>query len=244
LDQIPTIESNQNGKYFKLFKSFKQKNFKFGYLSEQATDSIAKFHSTVRKKVYFDFESINLAVRVIDDTLPFMQTCYQVSVIFDHGDKRYVKKNGLSGCDNIVIDPLTMQLDSYKEIIDAILPFDKYEDLKKNDEYTYIVYNIGFERSRLNEIAHLFKKINDIEYYNKAHTIINHLFDLADFFNLENPSSIAIEELKGFYSIKKVLKLIEHADSEIFNEVGCKDYKKLDQIQNGALAQKYATKRF
>jgi hypothetical protein len=69
-----------------------------------------------KKKVYFDFESLNLATRVIDNTVPFMQTVNQVSVIFDHGDRK------LSESNNIVIDPLNMTLDSYKEIIDAILP--------------------------------------------------------------------------------------------------------------------------
>jgi hypothetical protein len=167
-----------------------------------------------------------------------MQTVNQVSVIFDHGDKV------LSNSNNVLIDPQQIDLDSYKQIIDAILPS---KDLSMCSQYIYIVYNKSFEVSRLNEMKALFKinqKTYANEYAQKVDVITKNIFDLADLFNLETPVSIAIKKNHGFYSIKKVLPIIDELYPDIFNEVKCLDYKKLHLIQNGSQAQKESTKRF
>jgi hypothetical protein len=230
------IEKNKMGRNYLML--CKKHNFSLGGYSPFMQDEYQKY-TINKKKVYFDFESINLATRVIDDTLPFMQTCNQVSVIFDHGDKN------LSQSNNVVIDPLTFTLDSYKEIIDAILPFPN--DLAKSKEYIYIVYNKGFECSRLKEMKALFYASNKsyaIEYGKKCDIINEKIVDLADLFDLRKDCGICIEKIKGFYSIKKVLPIVGELCPQIFEEVKCKDYKKLTQIKNGGEAQKESTKRF
>ena len=87
--------------------------------------------------------------------------------------------------------------------------------------------------------------INDSEYTKKADIITNNIVDLADLFtiNSKNNNFIVFKELKGFYSIKKVLPIIENYDSDAFNRAGCKNYHNLD-IQNGAMAQSISTRRF
>jgi hypothetical protein len=105
----------------------------------------SKFGFLRNKKVYFDFESLNLATRVVDNTLPFMQAVNQVSIIFDHGDG--VTRE--TPCNNILFDPIEMDKNKYKQIVDAILP-DK--DLSVCGQYSYVVYNKSFEKSRLEEM--------------------------------------------------------------------------------------------
>lgn len=52
------------------------------------------------KKVYFDFETINTAIRSIDKSLPFAQIITQCSIIKDLG------QNVINaGCNNMIIDP-------------------------------------------------------------------------------------------------------------------------------------------
>jgi hypothetical protein len=215
----------------------KKHNFSMGgynSFAEQQYDILVRN----TKKVYFDFESLNLATRVIKNTLPFMQTCNQVSVIFDHGDKNLTHSN------NVVIDPIEMTLDSYKEIIDAILPS---KDLAECEKYIYIVYNKSFECTRLNEMKSLFERAQvpyAKEYGMKVDIINKKIYDLADLFDLRKDCGIAIEKIHGFYSIKKVLPIVNELYPEIFNQVKCLDYKTLPQIQNGGDAQKESTKRF
>lgn len=196
-----------------------------------------RFKQLKDKKVYFDFESLNLATRVIDDTLPFMQTVNQVSIIIDNGNG----VNSQTPCNNILFDPLLMDKSKYKQIVDAILP-DK-NNLAICENYSYIVYNKSFEKSRLEEMKWL---INENDYSKKIDIIINNLnmFDLADFFDPRREEYICLSELKGFYSIKRVLPLVEKYAKDIYQNVGCKDYKNELIIHNGSEAQTLATQRF
>jgi hypothetical protein len=227
---------NTNKVFDEFYASFKQTdpNRKYNKICSYSNVTINKFNEIKIKKVYFDFESLNTAIRVIDGTLPYMQAVNQVSVIFDNGDGKLVKKDGSSGSDNIIIDPLTMTINDYKTIIDAIFPKEHQE------EYSYIVYNQGFEVTRLKEIRHL---LNNKEYSRKIDIIINNIYDLADLFDFHKTSYIYIEELHAFYSIKKVLPLVKKYAHDIYQKTGCKDYKEL-QIHNGGQAQTESTKRF
>ncbi|GHU46907.1 hypothetical protein FACS1894218_0220 [Bacilli bacterium] len=130
----------------------------------------SEFHKLKPKRVYFDFESLNLATRVIDNTVPFIQTVNQVSVIVDHGNGNLNNTNK----QNIVIDPIDVNHESLEQIIDAIYP----ENDAKN--YSYVVYNKSFEKSRLTEMAEI---INSQEYYDKVKVIKENIYDLADFFD-------------------------------------------------------------
>ncbi len=177
------------------------------------------------KSVYFDFETINTSIRSFDNTLPFSQIITQCSIIKSSNDDI---KNW--HCDNLVIDPRKISLEWFKLIVDSIY---------NGSNCSYIVYNKNFERSRLEEMK---LYINEIDYIKKINIINNNLYDLADFFT-PSKNNIILEELHGFYSIKKVLALIEKENPDIFNLCKCKDYKKLE-IKNGGICQQETTKRF
>lgn len=201
------------------------------------SDALKHFNRLKSKKVYFDFESLNIATRVVNNYPPFMQVVNQVSVIFDHGDKN------LQVMPYLVIDPINgINKEDFKKIINAILPS---EDLDECRKYSYVVYNQNFECIRLKEMA---KYINETEYNKKVNVINENIYDLADFFNLEGKDKnfqVVFKELKGFYSIKKVLPLVEKYDNYSFKVAGCKNYKtELIQITNGSEAQNVSTQRF
>ncbi len=181
------------------------------------------------KKVYFDFETINIATRVIDNTFPFMQIITQCSIIKDHDDGTNIKD---LTCNNIVIDPLNINLNEFKKIVD---------ELYCGDEYSYVVYNKSFESTRLKEISNY---LNDDEYAKKIAVIRDNLFDLADFFTVKKDGTpVFIKEFGGFYSIKKVLPFIEKHHNDLFAITGCKDYKTLN-VSNGLECQNKTTVRF
>lgn len=198
--------------------------------------SVLFFNKLKPKKVYFDFESLNIATRVVNNYPPFMQVVNQVSIIFDHGDKN------LKLVPYIVVDPINgISKNDFKMIIDSIMP-DK--NLNKCREYSYVVYNKSFEQTRLKEMA---QYINEPIYNQKVEIIISNIYDLADLFNIKSTENIAVifKELKGFYSIKKILPLVEKYDLKSFKDTGCKNYKtELEQITNGSEAQSASTKRF
>ncbi len=179
------------------------------------------------KKVYFDFETINPSIRVLDHTLPFTQIVTQNSVIIDHGD-------GINNlvCNNMMIDPNEININWLKSIIDSIF---------QSSEYSYVVYNKNFESIRLKEMA---KFINEESYFEKVNIINENMFDLADFFSFKKDGDVIIaRELNGFYSIKCVLPLVEKYAPEIFNKTGCKNYKTLE-IGNGLVCQQNTLSRF
>jgi hypothetical protein len=178
--------------------------------------------SIYNKMVYFDFETINSAIRAIDNTYPFEQIITQCSIT-------YLNKDNLSSMrdEDLIFDPLNLQLSDYEDMIDKIY---------QGEETSYIVYNKSFERSCLKRLIDFIpsktKQINDI---------IANLVDLADFFTIKkNFLPIFIKELKGYYSIKKVLKIIpEH----LLEASGSKPYKEL-AVQNGLQAQIQTLRRF
>jgi hypothetical protein len=178
------------------------------------------------KKVYFDFESINPATRVIDDTTPYTQIVTQVSIIRDDG--RGIKD---AKSNNIVIDPLTISKNDFKNIIDSI-----YAGI----DYSYVVYNKSFECSRLNEMA---AYLNDEHYFSKVKTINENIYDLAELFD-PRKNLITIVGLHGNYSIKNVLPIVEQYALDIFEQTGCKNYHSFELIQNGGQALNQTSRRF
>ncbi len=205
------------------------------YAIQNATQNY--FDELKSKKVYFDFESLNIATRVVDNYPPFMQVVNQVSVIFDYGNKN------LQLLPSIIIDPINgINKNDFKKIINSILPD---HDLEICKQYSYVVYNKDFECNRLKEMA---KYINEDEYFKKVNIIVENIYDLANFFDISSSKmncQIIFKDLKGFYSIKKVLPLVEKYNYESFKIAGCKNYKtELVQITNGKEAQNASTKRF
>lgn len=178
------------------------------------------------KQVYFDFETINPAIRVVNNSLPFMQIVTQCSILVNHNDG--MKQQ----CNNLMGDPAKLSINFFKEIID---------NLYQGDEYSYVVYNQTFERSRLKEMIDF---INDSQYTTKIQVIIDNLFDLADFFKIsKDKTTVFFKELGGFYSIKKVLPLVQKYAPNIFMSTNCVDYKTLE-IYNGLVCQTKSLARF
>ncbi|WP_031489234.1 DUF2779 domain-containing protein [Ureaplasma canigenitalium] len=193
-----------------------------------STNTTRLFQSIKKKKVYFDFESINSAIRVFDYTLPFTQIVTQNSYIIDDGET----KTEDFVCHNMMCDPTKVDVSFFKDIIDA---------LYQGNDASYIVYNETFEKSRLKEMA---KYINEVEYIKKVEIINKNVVDLAKFFTVSSKGYyLFYPELYGFYSIKKVLPLIYNKDNSVYFEAKCLDYKKLD-VKNGLECQNMTTMRF
>jgi hypothetical protein len=204
------------------------------------TSIISSFKKLRLKKVYFDFETINLATRIVDNTLPFEQIVNQVSIIIDDGDGVTAKTK----CENILFDPQAINEKSFKQIVDKILPS---KNLNECGQYHYIVYNKSFEKSRLKAIdEYLSQNSIDRSYHNKINIICDNLFDLADFFNIYNVKDgyLYVKQLHGYYSIKRILPIVEKFAPKIFSLTGCKNYKKDLKINNGSDASETASLRF
>lgn len=201
-------------------------------------EALLKMWSELKdKKVYFDFETINSPIRPIDDCLPFMQILSQCSVIIDNNDGTPVDQ---LKCNNIVIDPKHIDVNLFKGVVDA---------LYKGSDYSYIVYNANFERSRLLELKNYFDSSDDdyLAYCAKIDCIVANLYDIANYFDLTKKkygSPVIIKKLGGFYSIKKVLPYIMENYPDIYHMTGCKDYHDLHVVQNGKICQNETTKRF
>jgi hypothetical protein len=94
--------------------------------------------------------------------------------------------------------------------------------------------------------------IDDEEYSKKIEVIIGNLFDLAELFIIQKSSDndeqtksfVCLPELKGFYSIKKILPIVKSKLFSAYNDIGCVDYKTDLAVHNGSEAQTLATKRF
>ncbi|MCV3728286.1 DUF2779 domain-containing protein [Ureaplasma miroungigenitalium] len=179
-------------------------------------------------KVYFDFESINTAIRVYDQTYAFTQIITQNSVIVRHESDDLEQLN----CTNLMCDPLKIDRQWFKDVVDS---------LYYGDDYSYVVYNKSFEQTRLKEMQ---TYINEPEYTKKITCIIRNLFDLADFFTVRNLEkiNILIPDLCGFYSIKKILPLVAKYYPDFFHKTKCYDYKTL-AIGNGLECQIKTAKR-
>lgn len=226
--------------YFSYQKALKDKsnidiNYHDNLVGKIINSNTKKFLSKIKKNiVYFDFESINLAIRVIPNTSSFFQAVNQVSIIVDDDSNRDLSKSI-----NFVIDPIKgIYKENLKQIIDYLYPNDNFSN------YSYIVYNKTFEVSRLREFSDI---INEQEYTNKVNKIISNIIDIAELFTInkdEKSNYIVLQKLYGYYSIKKVLPLIEVYDSLSYKESKCKNYKTELNISNGTQAQKMSTLRF
>ncbi|WP_027122379.1 DUF2779 domain-containing protein [[Mycoplasma] imitans] len=204
------------------------------YVFNEAKTAFSKLKD---KKVYFDFESICHLFAPMDDVLPNMQIVTQNSYIIDRND------GSESHCFNDVIDPCKLDVNWFVKIIN---------DLHQGVDYSYVVYNASFERSRLREMAYYIERYKqyypnkfnnpqdlEIDYLQKVKEIEDNLFDLADFFNL-NKKLLVVKSLNGFYSIKKTLLLTSKEQREKAKAV---DYSTLN-VKRGDMAQNLTAKRF
>jgi hypothetical protein len=211
-------QNKDNIRYFADFYNTLYTPFQIGVYRTKETNDL--FSQLKNQKVYFDFETINPAICVLDDTTPYTQVVTQVSIIENNGPAI-----------NLVIDPQTIRIDDLKKIIDQIY---------RGDNYSYVVYNKSFECNRLKEMAAL---ISENEYTRKVETINKNIFDLADFFT-PSKDLITIRELGGFYSIKNVLPIIKREAPDVFHQSKAVDYHALKGIHHGGEALNQTSRRF
>lgn len=184
-----------------------------------------------KKKIYFDFETLNSCLAPIDFCRPYQQIITQVSIIANHNQEKIANLK----CENLIVDPQNINISWFKKIIDKIL-----ENVTNPNEYSFIVYNKSFEKNRLEELK---QYINDDAYTKKIDGIIKNIFDLADCFNPQKDVACTIWQNKGFYSIKFVLDFILTHNPNYLKTIKIRNYKML-QIQNGSQAQNETTLRF
>ena len=167
--------------------------------------------SIKNRRVYFDFETINPAIRAFDNTFAFQQILTQCSFIkMVDGEESEIK--------DLICDPLHLKNTFFIEVVDSL-----YEV----EDCSYIVYNKTFEIGRLQEIKRILSK----EYAVKIDKICDNIIDLDEIFN-PNKEIILDPRLKGYHSIKKVLKL---CDAEIMQQTQSVLYSQL-QVKNGKQA--------
>lgn len=204
---------------------------------------LLKLLDEAKYKIYFDFETINLPIGLVDNSLPFSQIITQsCSIDWSNDEVRNIN--------NLIIDPKAIDLDWFKQIVDTLFFYkdlttpEQIQEIANNNskEVVYIVFNKSFEISRLKEID---LYLNNKLYHYKIEHIIKNIVDLADFFKISANSGykIFLKELKGFYSIKKILALINKQAKDIFDEVSCFDYQTLD-VKNGSQCQETTLQRY
>ncbi|PZW01439.1 UU173 family protein [Metamycoplasma auris] len=190
---------------------------------------------------WFDFEGVTLPYPIIDGVGNWSQIISQTSIIKTKGNKIYESND-------YVYDPLSFDLNTYKKIID-----DLYDE---NISY-YIIYNISYERSRLNEIKDsLFNYFqnNDLSYeeycsyVSKIDFIVEKLVDLCNLFKgygtklFIHDRFINLGQLNGASSIKKIELFVTNNELGKYLEHNIISYSKLD-VKNGATALLIATTR-
>ena len=145
-------------------------------------DELCKFIKDLNYPLFFlDFETINPAVPKYQGTRPFQQVLFQYSIHFKQDDNsELIHKEYLAEPNK---DP---RIEFIKQLINDC-----------DNEGDILVYNISFERGRLNELIEHFP-----EFKNPLQSIVFRLKDLMIPFQNK---WYYTPEMKGRYSIKNVL---------------------------------------
>ena len=162
---------------------------------------IREFVNSLSEKIYhLDFQTFQPAVPGFDNIKPYQQVPFQYSI-------HYEKNQQIEHFDFLAKNSLT---DSREEFIQNLI-----SDVKQDGDI--LVYNISFERSRLNELITYFPK-----YKVELQGIIDRMKDLMIPFK---EKWYYTPKMKGSYSIKNVLPALVPSIS----------YDNLE-INNGGLA--------
>ena len=161
-------------------------------------EEIGKFLSNLNYPLYYlDFETINPGVPKYQGTRPYQQVLFQYSLhIKQSEDSELQHKEYLADPNK---DPRTGFIEQ------LISECGNYGDI--------LVYNVGFERGRLNELIEQFPEYND-----PLQAIIERLKDLMIPFQNK---WYYTPEMKGSYSIKNVLPAL--APEFSYNDLNIKD---------------------
>lgn len=196
LNKIPKDYSLNEKQWEQINCELKQKNI-------IQKDKIKDFINELKYPLYhLDFETFQLAIPVYDNSRPYQQMVFQYSL------HKQVSKNGKEEHFEFLAE--TNGLDPRIPFIEKLI---KDCGIKGD----ILVYNIGFERSRLNELAIDFPK-----YKKNIQNIVDRLKDLMIPFR---ERWYYMPEMRGSYSIKQVLPAL----------VPKLSYKNLE-ISNGGMA--------
>lgn len=184
------------------------------------------------KIIWYDFEGYSLPFAALDNTKPYRQVVFQVSVIVTKQLKEEKPQNYL-------YDPKTLNKDDFYHIIENV--YQQKGDL-------YIVYNQAYENTRLKEMVELLEREQDAR-AQKARAmyehIIAHTLDLYDGFKINSRNvlpPILLHDQKGKASIKNIEKHIN--TNKLSTKIGYQilPYQFLT-IQKGTMAMDVAIKR-
>lgn len=147
---------------------------------------------------FLDFETFQVAVPLFDNSRPYQQLVFQYSL--------HIQDEEGGGIEHREYLAEGNGADPREKLINHLI-----KDTKGDGHI--LVYNIGFERGRLNELKEIFpKKANDIQ------GIIDRLVDLMIPFQKKYYYA---PDLRGSYSIKKVLPSLvpelNYSDLEVSN---------------------------
>lgn len=224
----------------KSIEDFKKEKLILKYVLENINkfneDEINKSLEKVQDKkvVWYDFEGFSMPYAILPHTKPYQQLIFQLSII-------KTDKEEIISKENIVIDPKKLDVNNFVDFINKIY----WEQAQ-----TYVVYNKGYELSKLNDMINLISqeekyKLIAEELKNKLNKIKELTFDLWDLFkvskNCNNIPPIFISDLLGFSSIKKLEKYITENNFKL--DVMITPYKSLE-IQNGLMAMNKAIQRY
>ena len=167
-------------------------------------DGIKEFLKRITYPLYFlDFESFQDSVPRIDGTKPYQHICFQYSLHYylEEDGELYHKEYLSEDYDGDSMYGLCKRL---------------CEDIPK--DACVIVYNEGFEKPRLREMADLYPKFRE--------HLLNIRDNIVDLWKPFKNQDYYIKEMGGSSSIKVVLPSLFPDDSEC-------DYHNLDQVHKG-----------
>ena len=176
-------------------------------------DVMNEFFKDIKYPIYhLDFETFGCPLPRFVGESPYMQSLFQYSLHVEKGYHQCDKE--LNHFEYLAKDHKDHRLDLAKSMI---------KNIDLSSEGTVLVYNEGFEKTRLKELGYIFPEIFD-----EVHNIRNHVFDLmkvlkgneklyvAHFPNYKDEGfkdsdaklfNYYHKDLHGSFSIKKVLPL-------------------------------------
>jgi len=177
-EQIDLDDNSLNG------NQLLQVNSELNNTSHIDRESISQFLNELSYPLYFlDFETMGSAVPIYDGSRPYQQVVFQYSLHIQRVKGGELEHLEYLAKDNPAIDPR-------KGFVGQLI-----EDCGKAGDI--LVYNIGFEKGRLNDLIVMYPK-----YENDINRIIDRLKDLMIPFQKK---WYYTPDMKGSYSIKAVL---------------------------------------
>ena len=166
-------------------------------------DEIKKLFSTFSYPLYFlDFESYQDAIPQYDGTKPYQQLCFQYSLHVMDKDGNLTHKEYLH--------------DRYDENPIYGLCDQLCKDIPKNA--CVLVYNDGFEKSRLREMANMIPELSD--------HLLNIRDNILDLLPIFKKQFYYVKDMQGSASIKYVLPALYPNDESL-------NYHNLEQVHKG-----------